>query len=257
MHGRHVIHQLAEDFRSKTMKFDKQLWKDVEQLTYRGLGDGLTVATTGSRPPNATVLAMVTKQPWHARGCQPRHQIEVVESLLASRADPYITRDRGTTILMDMRGAGNTNMLKYFYQSILDGEDRDLVRTENYDGRNLYSISGLADEDERRERPHVELDCLLMVQHLFKLEILPEGSRGKSGAKLELRWVIARMLIDVAGLSKHMYILKYMYIYTYIHIYIHYTYIYVHTYGMYVCACVSMYACIHVCMYNACMYVYC
>ena len=126
---------------------------------------------------------MVTKQPWHAWGCKPKQQIEVVESLLASRADPCITGDRSNTVLMDMCGAGNTNTFTYVYLRILAGEFRELVRKENMYGRNLYSIGGLADVDERRERPHVELECLLMVQHLFELGILPEGWRGKRGHK--------------------------------------------------------------------------
>ena len=83
--GRHVLHQMANDFRSETFTFNRKLWLDAQWLTHKFLPDGLNARTTGTRPPQATILSSVCKLPWKAQGCQPQEHLWVVEQLLLLR----------------------------------------------------------------------------------------------------------------------------------------------------------------------------
>ena len=70
-HGRHVLHQLAEDFRDPTFLYDSELFLQAMWATLRFMYSGLNVVTIGKKPERATVISMVCKQAWKARGCQP------------------------------------------------------------------------------------------------------------------------------------------------------------------------------------------
>ena len=55
--GRHVLHQLAEDFRSERTTFSMSLWMQAQWATYSLLPEGLHTRTNGTRPVRATERA--------------------------------------------------------------------------------------------------------------------------------------------------------------------------------------------------------
>ena len=172
--GRHVLHQLAEDFRLKSFTFSVTLWLEAQWLTYKCVQNGLNVRTTKIRPPNATVLSMACKQPWKAKGCQPKDQLFIVEQLLEWKCDPNLVSNRGDTVLMEVAGAGHVNMFKYWYGRIVEQRWRCDLEAVNIDGRNLYSIAGLS--HTRGKRRYINQEIKMMVRHLAKLGYLtPAG----------------------------------------------------------------------------------
>ena len=181
LEGRHVLHQLAEDFRHPEQTFSKTLWVQAMWATYRLLKDGLNLRTVGRHPRSATVLSMACKQGWKAKGCQPRDQVHMVEQLLEWGCDPDLVSNRGDTVLMDVAGAGHVNMFKYWYGRIAKQLWTCDLEVVNQDGWNLCSIAGLAHDKD--ERPHVNPYIKAMVGHLVELEYMrDEGLATHSGA---------------------------------------------------------------------------
>ena len=62
---------------------------------------------------------MACKQPWKAKGCQPKDQLFIVDTLLAWKCDANAVSDRGDSVMMEMAGAGHVNMFKYWYTRIV------------------------------------------------------------------------------------------------------------------------------------------
>ena len=111
-------------------------------------------------------------------GCQPGDHSYAVGTLLEWGCNPNSRGSRGDTVMMQMGGAGHVAMFTFFYKRIVKHSwtcDLDVV---NLDGRNLWSIVGLAHEEAggKRKRPHVNTEIKLMVQHFADLEYLqPQG----------------------------------------------------------------------------------
>ena len=80
-----------------------------------------------------------------------------------------------------MAGAGNVPMFKFWYERIVKQCWTCDLEKANMDGRNLWSIAGLAHEEE--DRPSCNLEIKKMVQHLAKLKyMVPAGLATHSGA---------------------------------------------------------------------------
>ena len=160
------------------------LWMQAQWATHKFCRGGLNIRTTGDRPKHATVLSCVCKQAWKAQGCQPWHQLYIVSELLEWGCNPDMLSDRGNTVMMDIAGAGHVTMFHFFYERILNqGWTCDLT-AENTDGRNLWSIAGLAhDAGEIRERdsnPQIKA----MIKHLAEMGFLvPGGLSTQSSAR--------------------------------------------------------------------------
>ena len=135
-----MLHQLAEDFRSRKTPFSKNLWWEAQWATSQLLPDGLNVRTIGTQPKEATVLACVCKQAWSAWCCQPRDQCQIVESLLEWNCDPDLRSARGDTVLMEMAGAGHVNMFKFWYTQIVKIYWSCDLEARNVDGRNRHLL---------------------------------------------------------------------------------------------------------------------
>ena len=181
--GRHILHQLCEDFRYKDAEFQKDLFYEALMVTKKFIPGGLNIRTTKTRPVRATVLSMACKQKWACKGCQPGDQIKAIETLLEYGADSAACSDRGDTILMEIAGAGNVPLFTYFFQR-MTRENLvycDLYK-ENLDGRNLYSISGCADEASRIHRD-CNQEIKMMVFELCRRGLMENvGLTTRSGA---------------------------------------------------------------------------
>jgi len=93
---------------------------------------------------------------------------------------------RGDTVMMQIAGAGHVAMLKFFYKRIVKHSWTCNLEVVNRDGRNLWSIAGLAHEDagEKRKRAHVNEVIKDMVRHLAKLKYMEaSGLAIQSSAK--------------------------------------------------------------------------
>ena len=75
--------------------------------------------------------------------------------------------DRGDTVLMEIAGAGHVHMFQHWYRRILHGRWTCKLDVVNVDGRNLYSIAGLAHEKGRRA--HANHEIKTMVRYLTEL----------------------------------------------------------------------------------------
>jgi hypothetical protein len=186
--GRHVLHQLAQDFRHERNSFSHTLWMQAMWATLKLCEGGLNVRTTGRYPPNATPLHMACRQEWKAWGCQPCSQAQIIEEMLEWGCDATELSNRGDTVLMEMAGAGNTSLFSYFYRRIVKEKWCPFdMQAENEDERNLYSIAGLAhdkDEEKCEYRKHVNPGIKAMVQHLVHLKYVGDyGLATHSGAQ--------------------------------------------------------------------------
>ena len=161
------------------------LWLHAQWATLNFCRDGLNIRTTGSQPPNATVLSCVCKQEWKAQGCQPWwHQPYIVSELLEWGSNPDLVSDRGNTVLMEIAGVGNVAMFNFFYERILNQAWTCDLTVENTDGRNLWSIAGLAhDPGETREEVG-NRQIKEMIKHLAVMGFLsPSGLATYSSAR--------------------------------------------------------------------------
>ena len=77
-------------------------------------------------------------------------------------------RHRGDTVLMAAAGAGHVNPFHYFVQRILEGRWKCQLGIVKDDGRNLYSIAGLAHDEKKGERKYVNKEIQHMVKDLVK-----------------------------------------------------------------------------------------
>jgi len=175
--GRHVCHEIAEGFRSGRMDFDMQLMLDALWATRTMVPGGLEVRTIGDYPPRATILSAVCKQEWMAMGCQPSDQPHVVGVMLEWGCDPNSRGPRGDTVMMEMAGAGNVPLFGFIYKRIVKYSFTCDLDATNVDGRNLWSIAGLAHEDARSPyREFVNVDIKNMLRHLGDLKLMqPSG----------------------------------------------------------------------------------
>ena len=198
--GRHVLHELSEVYRKREIQFSMPLFLQAMWATVARCRDGLDIRTTGVWPPNATVLSCVCKQAWVAQGCQPGDQLFCVEALLNWGADPNLVSNRGNTVLMEVAGAGHVEMFKFFYQRIMKQHWTCDLEVVNDDGRNLWSIAGLAHVDAGAEelREHVNPEIKRMVEHLHEHgHIQGEGLATFSGAARGKRARVEDTLGDV------------------------------------------------------------
>ena len=166
--GRHVLHQLAEDFRSELVCYDGKLWEQAMWATHNRCRDGLDVRTTGSRPHNATVLSAVCKQAWKAWGCQPDFQFHAVAHLLSWGCNPNLRcGNMANTVLMEIAGAGHVDMFRYWYERIVwQHWSQCNLQSLNANGRNLWSIAGLAHDTNQqpkslRRQAHPEIKAMV------------------------------------------------------------------------------------------------
>ena len=112
--------------------------------------------------------------PQHHRQPYRRAQVFIVEQLLEWKADLDIKSIRGATVLMEIAGAGHVPMFKYWYERIVKHNWTCDLEAVNADGRNLWSIAGLAHEYAGKEklRKYVNAEVKLMVQHLADFIII-------------------------------------------------------------------------------------
>ena len=82
--------------------------------------------------------------PQHHRQPYRRAQVFIVEQLLEWNADLDAKSRRGATVLMEIAGAGHVPMFKYWYERIVKHNWTCDLEAVNADGRNLWSIAGLA-----------------------------------------------------------------------------------------------------------------
>ena len=185
--GRHVLHQLAEDYRSEHSVFNMNVFLQAMWQTHSICQDRLNTRTIGYRPPNTTVLQMVCKHEWKAIGIRPGDHLYIIEQLLAWGANADLVGGaRGNTVLMDVAGAGNVHIFTFFYQRIMEQNWTCDLEIKNKDGRNLWSIAGLAHRDAGAGhlRQHVNLEIQLMLRNLHEAGfILGEGLATSSSAK--------------------------------------------------------------------------
>ena len=75
---------------------------------------------------------------------------------------------------MEMAGAGHVNMFNFWYKGIVKNYRTCDLEARNKDGRNLWSIAGLAHEDggDEKNRKHVHHDIKAMVKHLAELRYM-------------------------------------------------------------------------------------
>ena len=152
--------------------------------------------------PNATILSCACKQPWKARGCQPRDQLSCVEALLEWNCDPNLTSDKGNTVMMEMAGAGNVAVFKYFYERIMQNYWMCDLDTRNDNGRNLWSIAGLAHEDKGllHMRPSNNAEIKAMIRDLESFRyVKPGGLATPSTANRANKRRIEERCVDVPG----------------------------------------------------------
>ena len=158
--GRFPLHQLAEDLRDTAFTYHWGLWEAIASATLNVTG--MTQRTTGKRPPGATYLHMACKQEWQAKGCQPSDQTRAVELLLNMGADPLAKLLRNDTVLMEVAGAGHVNMFNYLcHLTVMRNTRREEFGVMNKDGRNLWSIAGLAIKEERAKDRHWAIQAIL------------------------------------------------------------------------------------------------
>ena len=87
--------------------------------------------------------------------------------------------------MMEVAGAGHVGMFKFFYQRIMKQHWKCDLEVVNNDGRNLWSIVGLAHVDAGAEqlRENVNQEIKTMVKHLHEHgHIRGEGLAIPSGA---------------------------------------------------------------------------
>ena len=175
--GRHVLHQLAEDYRSPRNLFNMTLWNEAMWATYALCDDGLNVRTIGSRPLRATVLSCACKHPWKARGCQPNDQAYCVGSLLEWNCDPNLPSNQCNTVMMEMAGAGNVAVFKVFYTRIMQNYWSCDLDFKNEDGRNLWSLAGMAHDDagQHHLRPSSNDTIKSMIKDLERSRYVRPG----------------------------------------------------------------------------------
>ena len=112
---------------------------------------------------------MVCKHEWKAIGIRPGDHLYLIEQLLAWGANADLVGGaRGNTVLMDVAGAGNVHIFTFFYQRIMEQNWTCDLEIKNKDGRNLWSIAGLAHRDAGAGhlRQHVNLEIQLMLRNL-------------------------------------------------------------------------------------------
>ena len=148
----------------------------------------LAFRTVGQHPLEATFLHMACKQKWRAKGCQPFDQFWAVDHLLHLGADPHALSSRGDTVLMEVAGAGHVNMFNYLcHRTKRRNTPFDLMVT-NKDGRNLWSIAGLAHDPKEGLRKHVNEDIKNMVMALARHKFMePHGLATRSSAARGIR----------------------------------------------------------------------
>ena len=112
-------------------------------------------------------------------GCQPRDHYKAVKTLLDMGADRDLLSNRGDTFIMELAGAGHWLMLKFLYLSIARGWTPPDLGHENCDGRNLYSIVGLAVRNRKNVNPHARK----IVEDFVRMYCIPaEGLATHSSA---------------------------------------------------------------------------
>ena len=148
--GRHWLHTLCDCMKCKDYWFDVDLWNDLIMLSDRYVEGGIDVRSRGPRPPSSTVLEMAAKQPWCCQNLGEGDQTKIVEMLLAMGADINSTCSRGNSVIMQVAGAGNVSMFRYFCERIRVGAYGMDLSITNTDGRNLYSMAGLAHDAAAR-----------------------------------------------------------------------------------------------------------
>ena len=108
---------------------------------------------------------MACKQEWKAEGCQPSDQVWAVDFLLHLGADPLAVSPRGDTVLMEVAGAGHVNMFNYLcHRTRRRGAAALEFTVTNCDGRNLWSIAGLAPAPGEKKKKDVNKE----IQDTFK-----------------------------------------------------------------------------------------
>ena len=148
--GQHAIHRLCDLMVDPKYEYDSQLWRDLIELTSEQCPQGINTQTrVDGQPPLATALAMAAKRKWTCQRVQgPREQIQVVEWMVAKGADVNARSQHGNSVIMEVAGGGNVPMFQYFWERIREGLLYIDLEARNRDGRNLYALSGCAEDDD-------------------------------------------------------------------------------------------------------------
>ena len=114
LHGRHVLHQMIEMFRSRDEVFNMELFCEAVRLTNYWF-EGLELRTKrGGRPSLTTAFSMLCCQSFKAQGCQPRDYIECMWFMLERGANQNAKDARGNTGLHLAVGSQNQAPIQFF-----------------------------------------------------------------------------------------------------------------------------------------------
>ena len=80
--GRHVLHEMVEQWRKATSTYDEALFLEAVSLAIGGIGT-IDVKTSARRPQATTAFSMLCRELLKASGCPKSKYIELIELMLA------------------------------------------------------------------------------------------------------------------------------------------------------------------------------